>query len=250
METSSSGAGNRTGDIAEAGFQKTRWSLVLKAGAGSDQALDDLARSYWPAVYAFLRRKGYSPEDAEDITQDTLTRLLTPERLSPVNPTKGRFRSFLCACAAHEAAHLRDRNTAKKRGGSQMTSLESLKAEEVYKLVPSFFVQAEQVFDQAWSQIVISRALNKLNADYRRLGKADIYLALLPLLNAGPERGGHDLLAEQLGMTPINVRVTWTRFKASFVQHLRNEVAETVTDPADLETELRHLLHAWLGGGG
>src|SRR5690349_16468865 len=88
-------------------FQETHWSVVMRACAGSNDALQHLAEAYWPAVYAFLRRKGFAPPDAEDITQHTFTRLLNFAQLSPVDPAKGRFRSYLRACAEHEASHLR-----------------------------------------------------------------------------------------------------------------------------------------------
>ena len=224
--------------------------MVLKACGGSAQALEDLASCYWPAVYAFLRRKGFSPEDAEDIAQETFSRLLRGDRLAPVDPKNGQFRSFLCASAAHEASHFRESRAADKRGGNQVESLDQLGVDAAYKLDLSDKLSAEQVFDRTWSKIIVSRALDGLGADYRRLGKTEIFQALLPLLNSGPERGGHDLLAGKLGMTPVNVRVTWTRFKASFVQRLRQEVADTVADPAEVEPELRHLLKSWLAAEG
>ncbi|MEO8428221.1 MAG: sigma-70 family RNA polymerase sigma factor [Verrucomicrobiota bacterium] len=219
---------------------------MLKACAGSQEALEDLSRSYWPAVYAFLRRKGFAPQDAEDLTQDTFASVLQGGRLAAVDSKKGRFRSFLCACADHEASHFRKRNEAEKRGANRIVSLEALDAEQHYQLLPVTDAPTETVFDRAWSKIIVSRALEKLNSDYERLEKNDVFQALLPLLQGGTERGDFRIVAEKLGLTEVNARVTWLRFKTSFIGHLRSEVAETVADASEVDEELRYLVSAWL----
>lgn len=227
-------------------FADTRWSLVMRAGAGSREALADLGRIYWPAVYAFLRRKGFAPSDAEDIAQETFIRLLQNGRLPATDPARGRFRSFLCACAENEATHFRKRGGAAKRGAGRTVSLDVLDAERLYTQFPDGITSTEQLFDRAWSQIIVSRALKNLRADYERLNKAAIYETLTPLLNGGTERGDYTVIAEKLGVTEGNARVIWSRFKASFVAFLRAEVAETVANPAEVDAELRHLISAWL----
>ena len=234
---------------ARAAFADTRWSLVLRAGAGSREALEDLGRAYWPAVYAFLRRKGFAPEAAEDVTQHTFLRLLQDGRLPAVDPAKGRFRSFVCACAEHEAAHFREHNRAAKRDAGRTTSLDTLDAERHYRSIPTKATVLEQVFDRAWSQIIVTRALKNLHSDYERLSKASICAILAPLLNGGTERGDFRTIAEKLGVTEGNARVIWNRFKGSFIDHLRREVAETVALPDEIDAELRHLVSAWLSGG-
>jgi RNA polymerase sigma-70 factor (ECF subfamily) len=227
-------------------FQETRWSMVLRATAGSKEALEDLSRSYWPAVYAFVRRSGFSPQDAEDITQETFSRLLKEGQLPEVDQARGRFRSFLCACAEHEASHCRDRCAAQKRGANRVGSLDTMEAEQQYELLPVTDAPIEQVFDRAWSTILVSRALNELKSDYARLGKTEICNALLPLLSAGTERGDHRVLANKLGLSEGNARVIWSRFKTAFIGHLRSQVAETVAEPGEVDAELRYLLRAWL----
>jgi RNA polymerase sigma factor (sigma-70 family) len=250
MKPGCSSSGKNSAPATHAGYHDTRWSLVLKACAGSTEALEDLSRSYWPPVYAFLRRKGLSPQDAEDLTQDTFARLLKGGRLAAVEPAKGRFRSFLCACAEHEASYFRERSGAEKRGGNRVSSLDTLHAEQQYERLPTTDAPTEQVFDRAWSKIVVSRALKKLNSDYERLGKMNVCKALIPLLKEGTERGDYRVIAEKLRLSEGNARVTWTRFKTSFIGHLRSEVAETVADPSEVDAELRHLMSAWLSGGG
>lgn len=227
-------------------YHETRWSLVLKARAGSSEALDVLGSIYWPAVYAFLRRRGFPPEDAQDLTQETFRRVLAFGRLSAVDPSKGRFRSFLCACAEHEASHFRERNDAEKRGGRLVTSLETVNAEKGYRDMLFEGVSSHQVFDRSWSLIIVGRAMERIRSDYTRLGKGRVCETLLPMLNQGAERGDLRLLAEQLDVTEGNARVMWSRFKAAFVASIRSEVAETVADPADIDAELRHLVQNWL----
>jgi len=225
-------------------LSKTRWSLVLQACAGSPEALEDLSRSYWPVIFAFLRRKNLTQEDAQDVTQNTFAHLLKKGALPAVHPDRGRFRSFLYACAEHEASHFRERNGAEKRGFNRIVSFDSSEAGQPFNLLPA--AEPPQAFDRAWSKIIVSRALEKLEADYKRLGKGALYHALLPLLNSGHERGSHRALAAKLGLSEGNTRVTWLRFKTSFVEHMRSEVAQTLEDPAELDAELRHLMSAWL----
>ena len=198
------------------------------------------------AVYAFLRRKGLSPEAAEDVTQHTFIRLLQDGRLPAVDSAKGLFRSFVCACAEHEASHFRVHDGAAKRGASRTVSLDMLDAERLYALLPVTNAPTEQVFDRAWSQIIVTRALKHLQSDYERLGKGNICATLAPLLNGDTERGDFRGVAEKLGVTEGNARVIWNRFKASFIASLRSEVAETVATQAEVDAELRHLVSAWL----
>ena len=246
METSSAQSLYRPGEAANPEFQKTRWSLVLKACSGSGQALEDLARIYWPAVYAFLRREGFSPEDAEDRTQDTFARVLQGGRLAAVDPTKGRFRTFLCACAAHEASHFRERDETEKRGRNRTFSIDTVDTERQLASLPSTDAPAEQVFDRAWSKVLVVRGLKNLQSEYQRVGKGEVCAMLMPFLNSGIQRGDHSILAAKLGLTEGHVRVAWGRFKLSFIEHLRREVAETVPDTSEVDAELIHLMRAWL----
>lgn len=226
--------------------RETRWSLVLRACTGSVEAAEAVARTYWPVVYAFLLRKGLSPEDAQDLTQETFGRLLKDGRLAEVSPSKGRFRSFLYACAAHEALHFHERNRAEKRGANQVCRLEMADAEEHGLLISATDPPDERSFDRAWSKLIVGRALAKLGSEYGRIGKEEIFKVLVPLLSGGTERGDVRSISERLGISEGNARITWMRFKGSFIKHVRDQVAETIADESEVDAELRHLMGAWL----
>jgi RNA polymerase sigma factor (sigma-70 family) len=232
-----------------AAFQETRWSLVLRACGGSKEALEDLARAYWPAVYAFLRIKEFQSADAEDIAQETFTRLFKSGDLIPLDPNKGRFRSFLRACAEHEASHFRDRASCQKRGGDRAVSMDVVAAEGEFLRLPSHESEPDHVFDRTWSRIVVSRALTRLRSEYQRLGKLRVYEVHLGQLQDGRDRGDHRVSAAKLGLNEAAARTSWMRFKNSFIQHLRGEVAQTVHEPSEVESELRYLLGAWAASG-
>lgn len=222
---------------------------MLRAQAGSDEALEELGRAYWPAIFAFLRSRGFSQEDAEDLTQETLGRLLERRQLEGVHPDKGRFRSFLCACAAHEASHFRERQRARRRDGQKTLAIEDLCGDFDFQPVADQGAAAEQAFDRAWSQILVRRALDQLRAEYRRLDRLPLFEQLLPLLKERSPGDDFRQIASALAIREGNARVAWVRFKALFVRCLRQEVKETVSHPAEVEAELKHLLRAWLSDG-
>lgn len=216
---------------------------MLRASAGSREALEELGTLYRPVVLAFFRRCGLSLEDAEDATQKTLIRLLNQAGLAKVSPENGRFRAFLCACARNELSHFRQHGMAQKRAAALTTSLDGLETDQQ---LPSVRPPDEQIFDCAYGQMLVSRAVAKLQGEYERLGKGDVFANLLPFLREGRERGGHGEIAGKLGISEVNARVMWSRFKASFVSHVRFEVSQTVASDAEIDDELRYLVQAWL----
>jgi RNA polymerase sigma factor (sigma-70 family) len=220
--------------------------MVLQACAGSREALQELGQSYWPAVYSFLRRKGFSPHDAEEVTQETFSRILAGGRLVSVNPGNGRFRSFLCACAQHEASHFRSREGALKRGANHLTSLQTMEAEHAYQSLPLESADGDAIFDRTWSIIVVNRAINAVRTEYDRLSKRPTYDLLAPLLSAGMDRGDFRKIAEKLETTEGNARVIWLRFRTSFIEQLRREVEQTLYNSSEVDGELRYLMGAWL----
>lgn len=226
--------------------QETRWSLVLRACAGSGEALEELAHCYWPVVYAFLRRKGVGHEDAEDLSQETFSRLLASGSFPSVDARRGRFRSFLFACAEHEASHLHERNGTRKRGANRVIPMDPQEAAKFGELMAFSGSPDERAFDRAWSHWVVAKALEKVRRDYTRLGKSDLCEAFVAMLRVGLERGDHRMLAAKFGLSEGHARVAWTRFKAAFTRRVREEVLQTVANPADLAAELEHLMAAWL----
>src|SRR5688572_22330144 len=150
------------------GFQNTRWSLVLRAGTqpskAADEALATLCEMYWYPLYAFLRRRGYSAEDAKDLTQAFFVRLLEKQVLSQADPDRGRFRSFLLASLKNFVANERDRETAKKRGGdAPILPLEFETAEGRFVLEPPTQETPEKVFDRQWAMTLLDRAMKRLD---------------------------------------------------------------------------------------
>lgn len=158
--------------MIRADFKETRWSMVLKASAGSPEALEYLAQTYWYPVSAFLRRKGLSPEDAEDVTQGALSRLLASKTLEDIDPKSGTFRAYIRKCAEHEAAHLRDGRLAQKRDQRLEISIDSVAAELKFKLEPITNAAPDAIYDRAWSKIIVARALEKLEREYDRADKS------------------------------------------------------------------------------
>jgi RNA polymerase sigma-70 factor (ECF subfamily) len=209
-------------------YNETRWSLVLRASAGSDEALNELCGVYWPAVYAFLRRKNLAPHDAEEVTQEVFRRIAAPSRLDGIAPEKGRFRSFLCACADHEASHFRNRASTLKRGANRVTSLEMIDPENRFAALHVSDIPDDLVFDRAWSLILVNRALDEMRSEYRRLGKEPAYREFLNLLKDGVTNGDFPQIASRLGVTQGNARVMWLRFRASFLENIRSQVEQTL----------------------
>lgn len=229
-------------------FPRTSWSLVLKAQAGSIEAANILAESYWPAVYTFLRQKGCSPEDSADLTQVTFSQLLGDGHISDVDKSKGRFRSYICACALHHTFNQQAKGRAAKRDVYRTISIDPILAEEQFQTLPQTSAPADHTFDRAWSQIVVRRALDRVRGEYRRLGSPELAEILIARLSGSQESETLVELAEFLKVSHENARKIWTRFRHTFLRNVRAEVADTVATADDVEPELRHLLQAWLGG--
>jgi RNA polymerase sigma factor (sigma-70 family) len=222
-------------------FATTRWSLVLAAGAGGSGALAELCRSYWFPLYAFARRLGHSPHDAEDLTQGFFADLLARAGLTSVAAERGRFRSFLLASLKNFLSDQRDRARAQKRGGGQSTvSFDAVAAEERYAMEPPDAAAPELLFDRHWALAVVERALRRLEAEYA--GQAVLFTALRPMLTGSAALPSYAEIGGSLGMEEGAVKVAVHRLRKRYAQALRTEIAETVSDPADTDAELRHLL--------
>jgi RNA polymerase sigma-70 factor (ECF subfamily) len=230
---------------AQAVFATTRWSLVLAAGlsssAESGQALAQLCRTYWYPLYAFVRRQGHSPQDAEDLTQAFFAKLLEKKILRGVAPEKGKFRSFLLASLKNFLANDWDRNHAAKRGGDQaVVSWDEQSSEDRYLQEPATDLTPEKLFDQSWALTVIESVLEQLRKEHSEAGKSQIFEAIQSYL----EEEGADTYAEiaaKLGMTEGAVKMAVLRLRENFRQRLRSEIAQTVADATEIDEELRHL---------
>jgi len=227
-------------------FVTTRWSLVGKAGAGGgpprDAALEELCRAYWPPLYAFVRRKGFEPADAEDFTQAFFARLLESNYLAQVAPGKGRFRSFLMAALQHFIGDELDKAHTQKRGGShQHLHLDTTDAEAIYAKELVCDDTPERAFDRRWARAVLGRAEARLRDECAAAGKSDLFTALGPGADGGDS---HEVIAARLGLTMSAVKSAAFRLRQRYRELIRDEIAQTVSSPAELEAELRDLMAA------
>lgn len=230
-------------------FSTTHWSIVLSAGKnpseGSAEALEKLCRSYWYPLYAYIRRRGHGPEEAEDLTQEFFARLLTSNGLSGVDRARGKFRSFLLAALNHFLANEWDRATAAKRGGAQrLISLDDEDAEERYRLEPGSDATSEKVFERSWARTLLAQALARLRDEFSAVGKADQFEQLKCFLTEETGDGGYTAAAERLKMSTGAVAVAVHRLRQRYRELVRAEIARTVTTPLEVEEEVHHLFAA------
>ena len=231
-------------------FITTRWTLVAAAAADSsapqrDQALGDLCQTYWPPLYAFLRRRGHSPEDAQDLTQGFFTRVLERHDFRAADPARGRFRSFLLSALQHYVINEHERTTTIKRGGRlQRLLLDFEEVERTYVLEARDDDSPDRVFNRKWAAISLDRALGRLRDECHALGKDALADALLPYLTDTSQLPPYRTVAEQLGLTEGATKVAVHRLRQRFGAILRLEIAETVLAPADVDDEVRELIRA------
>jgi len=233
-------------------FATTRWTMVLMAGHGgatqSRRALEELCQTYWYPLYAYVRRLGNGPEDAQDLTQEFFARLIAKQFLGGVDRTKGKFRSFLLASLKHFLANEWDKARAQKRGGSHASiALDAQAAERRYALEPAHELSADRVFERRWALTLLDEVLKRLRKEYSADGKAALFDQLKETLTG--ERGSipYPQIAQRLGMTTGAVKVAVHRLRQHYRERLRAEVANTVAAPSEVEDELRHLFAALSG---
>jgi len=239
-----------SGDSAartSAQFPSTHWSTVLAAGQSSSpqsrEALERLCRAYWYPLYAFVRRHGHAPEDAQDLTQAFFERLLEKHLLTDVAPERGRFRTFLLAALTHFLANEWDRVRAAKRGGGfEHVSLDAAVLEERYRLSGAVEETPENHFDRLWAEAVMDRAFGLLEDECRAAGKAAQFEALAGFLSRPPADGEYAAAGDRLGLKRQTVAVTVFRLRERYIELVRAEVAQTVRSPAEIESELRYLI--------
>jgi RNA polymerase sigma-70 factor (ECF subfamily) len=229
-----------------AAFTTTHWSVVLEAQTESpaaQEALEKLCRTYWRPIYTFLRRQGIGPEEAQDLTQGFFALLLERRDLRAVRKEKGRLRSYLLTALKHFVADEHRRATAIKRGkGEQLIPLEELRTEEQSGMEPADPLTAERIYERRWASTLLDRVLSRLEAQYRARGKTALFDSFNQLLGDEPGAPSHADIAARLGMTENAVSQAFHRFRQSYQSVLREEIAQTVATPADIESELRYLI--------
>jgi len=227
-------------------FTTTHWSVVLDAQGESpaaQEALEKLCRIYWRPIYSFVQRQAIPPEEAEDVTQAFFVDLLEHKSLTAVRKEKGRFRSYLLGALKYFLADERRRAMAIKRGkGQRLIPLEELNADERIEMEPADPVTAEQIYERRWASTVLERVLSRSKDEYRAAGNAALFDCLKQLLPDEPGAASQADIAAQLGMTENAVRQAFHRFRQRYQSLLREEIAQTVATPGDIEDELRHLI--------
>jgi RNA polymerase sigma-70 factor (ECF subfamily) len=227
-------------------FTTTHWSVVLEAQGESpaaQEALEKLCRTYWRPIFAFLRRQGIAPPEAEDLTQGFFASLLEHRNLDAVRKERGRLRSYLLGALKYFLADERRRAMAIKRGkGQRLIPLEELRADERVEMEPADPVTAELIYERRWASTVLERVLNLLKAEYQKAGNAALFNSLKQLLAGEPDSPSQAEIAAELSMTENAVRQAFYRFRQRYQSLLREEIAHTVATPGDIEDELRHLI--------
>jgi RNA polymerase sigma-70 factor (ECF subfamily) len=244
MQTPTPGPGARS-------FPTTRWSQVLAAGdpdaPRARQSLDELCGAYWYPLYAYIRRRGYDPERARDLTQDFFARALEKGLLAEVDPARGRFRSFLRVVCAQYLANRRDWENARKRGGGRVAlPIDAADAEGRYALEPADELTPERIFDKSWALTLLGRVLDELGREYHEAGKAATFEALRGVLAGDADGASYATIAARLGTTEGAARVAVHRLRRRYGDLLRREIASTLDDPSEVDDEI-HDLFAALG---
>jgi len=230
-----------------ASFATTHWSVVLAAGHPSSpngrQALEQLYRTYWFPLYAHVRRRGYTIEETQDLTQEFFAHLLAKHWLTTANSRRGRFRSFLLAAMNHFLANDWNRAHAGKRGGSlSHLPFDTSAAEQLYLREPGHGLNAEELYERNWALQFLEHVRTKLREEYAQAGQGE-HFELLESFLPGRESGhSYAEVANGLGIPEGTLKSDVHRLKQRYGRVLRREIAHTVSTPEEIEDELRHLL--------
>jgi RNA polymerase sigma factor (sigma-70 family) len=236
-------------------FPSTRWSLVRQVQAGTEadarQAMEEICRTYWYAIYAFSRRQGFSAADAEDVTQVFFQTLVTRETIQAAREEKGKLRTFMLAMLRQIISkHLRHDN-AEKRGGGAHNAIpfDDALAEHLYSQEPPGNHDTDRLFDRAWAASVLSAAETKLRADYQKADNMEAFEQLREFLPLGDNATPYAEAAKRLHINEATLRLQIHRMRKRYGKLIEEEIAHTVNDPAEVKSELAHLMEV-IGKGG
>lgn len=243
-------------------FASTHWSVIVAAGdterdaEQSHSALAQLCEMYWPPLYTYVRARGYSPHDAQDLTQGFFSYLIEHKIYTRTDRRKGKFRSFLLASLKNYLCDARDRERALKRGGAhEFLPLDELKLDAAESLFhtcssnPACASTDDRLYERTWAETLVGTALDRLGAAYRAEGKQKMFdeLRIFLTMGAAPPPSYAEL-ARRLGATESTLRSHVTRLRARYREILRDEVRRTVSSEAEVDAELRELLRALTAG--
>jgi RNA polymerase sigma-70 factor (ECF subfamily) len=235
----------RHSETVSAHFPATRWTIVAAAqgkGGQAHHALNELCGLYWPPVYAFVRRKGKSPADAEDITQGFFAELLTRGSLESVAAEKGRLRTFLLkALTRHMINEYEKASAVKRGGGTPLLSLDFQRAEGNYIAEPSHKITPELEFERQWALQLLDGALAEVRRDAERNGRSDLFEDLKGLISLDATLVAYEEIALRHGLSEGAVKAAAHRLRQGFRTALRRAIAETVTSEEEIDDEIRHL---------
>lgn len=229
-----------------AAFATTHWSVVLGAGhnpdGAADESLAELCRSYWYPLYAYVRRRVKDVGEAQDLTQEFFARLLEKNLLAHAAPERGRFRSFLLTAMKNFLTNEWNKAHAKKRGGGRAPlSLDFHLGESRYGLDPGHDLTPERVYERKWALTLLDRVLDRLQTEHHEAGKLELFNALRPLIAGDPPEGAYGQIAKTLEMSEGAVKVAVHRFRKRYRDLLRDELAETLANRADVDDEINWL---------
>jgi len=229
-------------------FTTTHWSMVRSAAAAdsseAQSSLATLCQGYWYPLYAFARRQGQSPEDAQDQVQGFFARLIEKSYLDRADPEKGRFRTFLLVAFKRYMANAWDYDNREKRGGGrEVISLDGLNTEVRYRAEPVDEVSPEKVYEKQWALTLLRKVLDTMESEFSATGKVRIFQELKVFLN-GEKGGTYAQVGARLGMSETSVKVTVHRLRQRYRELLRLEIANTVSSEEMIENEIRALFEA------
>lgn len=227
-------------------FATTHWSVVLAAGQAASPAaataLEQLCCTYWYPLYAFVRRKGHPPHDAQDLTQAFFARLLEKNYVAQADRERGRFRTYLLAALTHFLADEWDKTRRLKRGGGRdIISFDAASAEERYRLEPIDQFDAAKLYDRRWVTTLFEKVLGRLEQEFRDAGKARLFDRLKSSLLIEDSSLGYAEIGVQLGLKEDAVKQAAHRMRRRYRELFREEIAQTVAGPAEVEDELNHI---------
>jgi RNA polymerase sigma-70 factor (ECF subfamily) len=221
--------------------------------AGFNEALAELCNLYWYPLYGFVRQRGYSPEDAQDLTQGFFAHLLERKALTRVDRQKGRFRSFLLAALQNYLSNEAGRTGCLKRGGKvEFVSLDLQRAEDRYRLEPVEALTPGKVFDARWAMALLAEAMNRLSREYIDQGKTNTFAALKDFLDPlnSKKLPPYEQVADELKVSVAAVKTLIHRFRKQYTAFVREEISRTVSDAGDLGAETHELCEALIAAGG
>lgn len=225
-------------------FPTTQWSLVIAAGdphrTEARSALGSLCERYWYPLYAYLRRRGYPADQAQDLTQEFFVRVLEGRYLDRADPGKGRFRSFMLSSLKFFVADEEDRQRARKRGGGMLVPLEFSSGEERYQGEPAHDETPERIFERGWALAVLDRVVQRLRGEFVQHGESEHFERLKVVLLGRPG-APYAAVAREMNTPEGALRVSIHRLRKRYRELFRQEIADTVADSAEVESELRHL---------